>query len=109
MAERRVRTVEGARLFGKPIGSLISQGKATESGVDRTVTLTRLVSLQRQFEVAKATGNLGAMRNIQDEYTQAVSAYRHNNQFLSILEDLIAARGRNDQAIDSREGSSTKS
>ncbi len=100
MAERRVRTVEGARLFGVPIGTVIED--RTSPDIERTqrpMTQVRLQSLQRQFAIAKKTGNLDMMRDIQEQFTVAVKEYSTSNQLLDNLKGLVAARGRADQAI----------
>ena len=100
MAERRVRTVEGARLFGQPIGSVISDVTNPEMAHQKRATsLTRLKSLQRQFNAAKRTGNTGLMKDIQAQFTAALKDYSGSTQWMATLQDLVAARGRNDQAV----------
>lgn len=98
--ERRVRTVEGARLFGQPIGTIISERTNPEMAHQKRATsLTRLKSLQRQFEAAKRTGNTGAMKDIQAKFSAAFKDYQGSNQWQDTLQDLVATRGRNDQAL----------
>lgn len=70
----RVRTPEGMRRYGKPIGAPISEGDG-DKGEGRPITLERLKSLQRQFEVAKKFGNVGMMRHIQREFRGAVTEF----------------------------------
>ena len=100
MAERRVRTVEGARLFGQPIGTVISERTNPEMAHQkRATTLTRLKSLQRQFDAAKRVGDLGRMKDIQAQFTAAFKDYQGSTQWQDTLQDLVASRGRNDQAL----------
>lgn len=98
----RVRTTEGARFFGAPIGTIIgNRFDPNATQVDRAVTMTRLVSLQRQFLTAKLTGNVGQMQNLQEEFSAAVKEYAATNgQLTDVLNTLVASRGRADQAID---------
>ncbi len=103
MAERYVRTTEGARIFGVPIGTKIQDRTSPE--VERTVrpmTSVRLASLQRQFEIAKKTGNVSEMKNIQARFTSAVKDFSSTRQLIDGLKDLVAARGRADQAINAK-------
>lgn len=100
MAERKVRTLEGARLFGQPIGSVISERTNPEMAHQKRATsLTRLKSLQRQFDAAKRTGNLGLMKDVQAQFTAAFKDYQGSTQWAATLQDMVASRGRNDQAI----------
>ena len=100
MAERKVRTVEGARLFGQPIGSVINEDANPQMAhQERATTLTRLKSLQRQFAAAKKTGNTGMMKDIQADFTAALKDYSGSTQWMATLQDLVASRGRNDQAL----------
>jgi hypothetical protein len=100
MADRRVRTVEGARLFGQPIGSVIDERTNPDMAHQkRATTLTRLKSLQRQFDAAKKVGDLGKMKDLQGQVTAALKDYSSSSQWMDTLEDLVAQRGRNDQAL----------
>ena len=100
MAERRVRTLEGARLFGQPIGSVIDERTNPEMAHQKRATsLTRLKSLQRQFAAAKKTGNTGLMKDIQETFSAALKDFSGSTQWMPTLEAMVASRGRNDQAI----------
>lgn len=100
MAERRVRTTEGARLYGQPIGSVISERTNPEMAHQkRATTLTRLKSLQRQFDAAKAVGDLGRMKDLQEQFNAALKDYTGTSQWMDTLDELVASRGRNDQAL----------
>lgn len=100
MVERRVRTVEGARLFGQPIGTVITERTNPEMAHQKRATsLTRLQSLQRQFLAAKKVGDLGRMKKVQAQFTAALKDYQGSTQWQDTLEDLVADRGRNDQAL----------
>jgi len=105
-APRRVRTAEGARFFGVPVGQVIQDRFSPQVQVaQRSTTLTRLASLQRQFEVAKETGNLPEMQNVQEEFSAAVLDYAsRNGQLPEVLEALVASRGRGDKAIQDQGG-----
>lgn len=98
---RKVRTTEGARFFGVPIGTEIgNRFDPNTAAANRATSLTRLVSLQRQFEVAKETGNVSQMRNIQETFTAAVKDYASTNgQLTEVLDGLIGSRGRADKAL----------
>lgn len=98
---RRVRTTEGARYFGVPVGTVIgNRFDPNTKAAGRATTLTRLVSLQRQFAVAKKTGNLNAMRKIQEQFTSAVRDYvSTNGQLTDVLDSLVGSRGRADMAL----------
>ncbi len=103
MAERRVRTVEGARLFGQPIGTVINDRTSPEvANTQRAVSMVRLRSLQRQFAIAKKTGNTALMRDIQEEFTAAIKDFSGSRQLISTIKDLVAARGRGDQDLGKR-------
>lgn len=92
LAQRRVRTPEGAKLYGKNIGDLIGEvgAKTTQR---RPVTLERLKSIQAQFEAAKAAGNKAAMQDIQEKFTAAVAQFRQSRQDISVLRELTSGRG----------------
>lgn len=98
---RRVRTTEGARFFGLPVGSLIGNTHDPNAKAStRATSLVRLRSLQRQFDVAKKVGNNSRMRDIQAEFTAAVKDYAATNgQLTDVLDSLVASRGRADKAI----------
>lgn len=98
---RRVRTTEGARFFGVPIGTQIgNRFDSNTTQASRATSLTRLKSLQRQFLAAKAVGNLSQMRDIQQTFTAAVKDYASTNgQLTEVLDALIASRGRADIAL----------
>lgn len=98
---RRVRTTEGARFFGLPVGTPIgNRFDPNLKAADRAVSLTRLQSLQRQFEAAKSVGDLSKMRRYQEQFTTAVREYAATNgQLTDILSNLIGQRGRADIAL----------
>ncbi len=98
LAQRRVRTAEGARLYGKPIGSVIGETTDPESdGQDRPVTIERLKSIQAQFEDAKRTGNTALMKDLQAEFAAAVTEFRKTRQDPNLLRKLVASGGRQSQ------------
>lgn len=103
---RRVRTVEGARFFGLPVGQVIQPRDASNEAVTkRATTLTRLMSLQSMFAAAKRTGNIAQMRDIQADFTVAVKDYAANTgQLPEMLDALVGARGRGDIAIGKKKG-----
>jgi hypothetical protein len=98
LAQRRVRTLEGARLYGKPIGSVIGDGLPGAEDSKRPITIERLKSLQAQFEDAKATNNTALMKDIQAQFTAALRGYQATRQDPVRLRELVGARGRQDQA-----------
>ncbi len=105
MVERTVRTPEGARMFGVPIGTVIQDRTSPDAArTKRPVTRVRLLSLQRQFQIAKETGQQDQMRDIQEQFSEAVQQYAGTRQLFSTLQDLVAARGRGDQALGKRPG-----
>ena len=74
---RRVKTLEGSKRYNGPIGSLITEGsggKPVASNV-RGVTVERLLSLKRQVEAARRTGNMLAMSKAQEAYRNSVKDY----------------------------------
>lgn len=94
LAVRRVRTSEGARLYGKPIGSPIGDAKDPEKdGPNRPITIERLRSIQDMFEAARNVGDAGRMRAIQKEFTQALAEFRQSRQGINVLRELTSARG----------------
>ena len=100
LTERRVRTTEGARLFGQPIGSVIQDRSSPEiADTKRATSLTRLRSLQRQFLAAKAVGDTNRMKDIQAQFTAALKDYSSTNQWIHTIDSLVSDRGRNDQAL----------
>lgn len=98
---RRVRTTEGARFFGVPVGEVIgNKFDSRERAATRATSMTRILSLQRQFAAARDTGNLGAMRQLQEKFSAAVKSYAATNgQLTDVLDSLVGARGRNDLAL----------
>ena len=103
MAERKVRTVEGARLFGQPIGTVIKDRTSPEvARTKRSTSMVRLHSLKRQFEIAKKTGNVDQMRDIQAQFTALIKDYSGSRQLISTIDALVAQRGRNDQDLGKR-------
>lgn len=99
LAQRRVRTLEGARLYGKPIGSVIGEAEdGEEGGEKRPITIERLKSLQAQFEDAKKTKNTALMKDIQVEFTAALSEFRKVRQDPALLRELVGARGQQEQS-----------
>ncbi len=100
MADRKVRTEEGARLFGQPIGSVIDPRTNPDLiHQERATSRVRLTSLQRQFDAAKRTGNTEQMKKIQAAFTAALKDFSGSTQWMPTLEKMVAARGRNDQAL----------
>lgn len=92
-------------MFGVPIGTVIED--RTSPDVARTirpVTMVRLQSLQRQFAIAKKSGNQDAMREIQEKFTVAIKDFSGSRQLIATIKDLVAARGRADQDLDKRPG-----
>ncbi|WNN94991.1 hypothetical protein SEA_MAGRITTE_14 [Microbacterium phage Magritte] len=105
MVERKVRTPEGARMFGVPIGTVIEDRTSPDvARTKRPVTNVRLISLQRQFQLAKKQGNLDAMREIQEQFTAAIKDFSGSRQLISTIKDLVASRGRADQDLGKRPG-----
>lgn len=100
LAQRRVRTLEGARLYGKPIGSVIGDAEPAEGEQKRPVTIERLRSLQAQFADAKATNNTALMKDIQAEFTAALQEFRKNRQDPRVLRELVGSRGRQDASAN---------
>lgn len=100
MVERKVRTTEGARLFGQPIGSVITNRSSPDvQRTQRAVSLVRLKSIQRQFAAAKAVGDIGRMRDLQTKFSALLHEYSGSTQFMATLDEMVASRGRNDQAL----------
>lgn len=92
-------------MFGVPIGTVIEDRTSPDvARTKRSVTNVRLISLQRQFAIAKKAGNLDAMRDIQDQFTAAIKDFSGSRQLISTIKDLVAARGRADQDLGKRPG-----
>ncbi len=105
MADRIVRTTEGARMFGQPIGSVIKDRTSPEiQRTKRSTSLTRLRSLQRQFLAAKRVGDTNRMKDIQRLFTAAMKDYATSNQWIHTLDELVASRGRFDQDLGKKAG-----
>ena len=105
MAERQVRTTEGSRMFGLPIGATIRDRTSPEiQRTKRSTSLTRLKSLQRQFLAAKRVGDTNRMKDIQKLFTAAMRDYAASNQWIHTLDDLVSARGRFDQDLGKKPG-----
>lgn len=100
LAERRVRTLAGSKLYGQPIGSLIGgDSGAVEKEEKRPITIERLQSLQRQFLAAKRTGNAAAMQDVQVQFTEAFREYTKNHQADGVLSQLQNQSGNHEQDI----------
>lgn len=105
MADRQVRTTEGSRMFGLPIGATIRDRTSPEiNRTKRNTSLTRLKSLQRQFLAAKRVGDTNRMKDIQKLFTAAMRDYAASNQWIHTLDDLVSERGRFDQALGKKPG-----
>lgn len=103
---RRVRTTEGARFFGVPVGEVIgNKYDPNLKAAGRATSLTRLKSLQRQFLAAKKVGDLSRMRDIQERFTEAVKSYAATNgQLTDVLDALVGSRGRADMSLGKKKG-----
>jgi len=92
-------------MFGVPIGTVIEDRTSPdEARAKRPATMTRLMSLQRQFLIAKQTGNQDAMSEIQEQFTLAIKSFVGTRQLAATIKDLVASRGRADQALGKRPG-----
>jgi hypothetical protein len=99
LAQRRVRTSEGAKLYGKPIGSPIGEAGDPDNGEsERPITIERLRSLQAQFEAAKKVGDAGRMQAIQEDFNVAVAEFRKTRQDANVLREMTGERGQQAQA-----------
>ena len=98
LAVRRVRTSEGAKLYGKPIGSPITDAADPESGAERPITIERLRSLQAMFEAAERVGDAGRMRAIQEEFNKSVAEFRKTRQDINVLREMTSERGNQAQS-----------
>lgn len=99
LAERRVRTLAGSKLYGQPIGSVIGGDATPDKSEKRPTTIERLQSLQRQFLAAKRTGNKAAMQDVQAEFTEAFREYTKNHQAAGVLSQLQNQTGNHAQDI----------
>lgn len=92
-------------MFGVPIGTVIEDRTSPDvARTKRPVTSVRLISLQRQFALAKKQGNLDAMREIQEQFTAAIKDFSGSRQLIATIKGLVAARGRADQDLGKRPG-----
>lgn len=98
LAQRRVRTAEGARLYGKNIGDLIGDASPAKGEQKRPITLERIKSLQAQFAEAKRTGNTALMKSVQEEFRIAVREFRAERQDTNLLRELTGELGQQAQA-----------
>lgn len=99
LASRRVRTMEGAKLYGKPIGSVIGDAPDNPEQPTRPVTYERLRSLQDQFLAAKKTGNRGLMKDIQEQFSAAFREFSKTRPAAEVLSKLQSDSGNNEQDI----------
>lgn len=102
LAQRRVRTPEGAKLYGKNIGDLIGEASPEQGKQKRPVTLERLKSLQAQFAEAKRVGNTALMKDIQEEFTLAVKEFRAARQDVNVLRELTSDIGTQAQSAQKK-------
>lgn len=121
---RRVKTLEGARLYNKPIGSIIdapveSNDKGQDpvgprkpsmpknatpettggpSSVskfkDAPVSLERLKSLQRQLKQAAKMDDISQVKKIQSELSKGITAYGKDRPAAQVINDLSTRTGR---------------
>ncbi len=97
--ERKVRTLGGAKKFGRPIGSVITPGSdpdllntsqvgspvgSASGGVVRRAdtspgqaSMIRLRSLRRQILVAKRLGNESQMKKLLADFAREMDEYRN--------------------------------
>lgn len=92
LAQRRVRTLEGAKLYGKPIGSPIGEISDSGDASERPMTIERLKSLQRQFLAAQKANNTAVMKDIQEAFSKGFREYAEDHAVRDILDDLMSAR-----------------
>lgn len=86
---RIVKTPEGAALYNKPIGSIISSGpSATDDKEERPMTIVRLRSLHRQLKIAERTGNVTVLDNIREQFSLALKEYSLGKSAVDIISEL---------------------
>jgi len=93
LAQRFVRTPEGAALYGVPIGSKIGDAELDKNAQDRPVTIERLRSLMRQFEAAKKVGDSALMGQVQSSFIQDLRKFRKSHPQANVLSELASVGG----------------
>lgn len=74
-ALRRVATRAGALRFNKAVGQIIGADAAQDSSIERSATLTRLLSLYNRMRAAKLYGQDAQFKAAAAEMADAVDNY----------------------------------
>lgn len=74
-AVRRVATRAGALRFNKAIGQIIGQDSARDSTINRSITLTRLLSIYNRMRAAKLYGQEADFKRAQSDMADAIQDY----------------------------------
>ncbi len=74
-ALRRVATRAGALRFNKAIGQIIGSDAAQDSSIERSATLTKLLSLYSRMRAAKLYGQEDQFKRAASEMADAIDDY----------------------------------
>lgn len=74
-AVRRVKTKAGALRFNKAIGQIIGQDAARDSSIERSATLTKMLSLYNRMRAAKLYGQENDFKRASAEMADAIENY----------------------------------
>lgn len=85
--DRVVRTQEGSRLYGKPIGAkILGSDVANDNTGERQTTIERLMNLRDQVEGFLRAGNLAEAKKTQTKLRQEVAEYAGSTSAASYFE-----------------------
>lgn len=109
LSERVVRTEQGVKLYNKPIGTPILAETPTVKPVQkskpmddkdtpvktddkesRPVTLERVLSLQAQAKAALRTGDKSQIRQLKQEFDEALAKYSEDKPAAQVISELKA-------------------
>ena len=88
MATRKVRTPAGAKFYGLPIGSTITDD-AVENNAKDVVTLVRLRSIQRQMMQAQRVGDMEKYRSLRAKLSNAFNNYSEGRGLMQSVYELL--------------------
>ncbi len=74
-AVRRVATRAGALKFNRAIGQIIGADSAQDNSIERSATLTRLLSLYNRMRAAKLYGQEDQFKRASAEMADAIDKY----------------------------------
>lgn len=108
-AVRRVATRAGALRFNKAIGQIIGADAAQDSSIERSATLTRLLTLYNRMRAAKLYGQEDQFKRASAEMADAIDNYAKKAPGgADRIRDIVAKLSFSDELAERRKAISSK-